>query len=144
MNAGKSTMLNALMGKEILGSAVVPETANLTIVKHNVTENAKVYYWNESEWNKIVKSSEQLDSMKDFVNETNSVFGDNLQSYIKPTSRFDEIGIDELSSYTSAEASEKKCNLVVTCVKLKNIKKSGNLPKLDTQELSKPFDKPLF
>ena len=35
MNAGKSTMLNALMGKEILGSVVVPETANLTIVKHN-------------------------------------------------------------------------------------------------------------
>lgn len=112
MNAGKSTMLNALMGKEILGSAVVPETANLTIVKHNVTENAKVFYWNEKEWDKIVKSSEQLDSMKDFVNETNRVFGDKLQSYIKPVSRFDEIGIDELSSYTSAEASEKKCNLV--------------------------------
>ncbi len=112
MNAGKSTMLNALMGKEILGSAVVPETANLTIVKHNVTENAKVFYWNEKEWNKIIKSSEQLDSMKDFVNETNSIFGDKLQSYIKPVSRFDEIGIDELSSYTSAEASEKKCNLV--------------------------------
>ena len=112
MNAGKSTMLNALMGKEILGSAVVPETANLTIVKHNVTDNAKVYYWNENEWNKIVKSSEELDSMKDFVNETNSVFGDTLQSYIQPHSRFDEISIDELSQYTSAEASEKKCNLV--------------------------------
>jgi len=112
MNAGKSTMLNALMGKEILGSAVVPETANLTIVKHNTRENARVYYWNESEWNKIVKSSEQLDSMKDFVNETNSVFGDALKSYIKPESRYDEVGIDELSSYTSAEASEKKCNLV--------------------------------
>ena len=112
MNAGKSTMLNALMGREILGSAVVPETANLTIVKHNTTENAKVYYWNENEWNKIVKSSEQLDSMKDFVNETNSIFGDSLKSYIKPQSRFDEIEIDELSKYTSAEASEKKCNLV--------------------------------
>ena len=49
MNAGKSTMLNALMGREILGSAVVPETANLTIVKHNSTDNAKVYYWNTLE-----------------------------------------------------------------------------------------------
>jgi len=112
MNAGKSTMLNALMGKEVLGSAVVPETANLTIVKYSSNENAKVYYWNEKEWEKIVKSSEQLESMKDFVNETNTIFGNKLQSYIKPNSRFDEIAIDELSSYTSAEASQKKCNLV--------------------------------
>ena len=112
MNAGKSTMLNALMGKEVLGSAVVPETANLTIVKHNENENAKVFYWNESEWNKILHSSEQLDSMKDFVNETNTIFGDDLKSFVKPQSRFDEIDISELSQYTSAEAEGKRCNLV--------------------------------
>ncbi|MFY9081417.1 dynamin family protein, partial [Aliarcobacter butzleri] len=76
MNAGKSTMLNALMGREILGSAVVPETANLTIVKHNPTDNAKVYYWNEQEWDRIKKSASQLESMKDFVEETNRIFGD--------------------------------------------------------------------
>jgi len=64
MNAGKSTMLNALMGQEILGSAVVPETANLTIVKHG-----------------------------------------------KP-SLSEEVNINALASYTSAEASGKKCNLV--------------------------------
>lgn len=112
MNAGKSTMLNALMGKEILGSAVVPETANLTIVKHNPTDNAKVYYWNEQEWNRIEKSASQLESMKEFVEETNKIFGDNLKNYIRPISRFDEIDIKDLSSYTSAETSGKKCNLV--------------------------------
>ena len=112
MNAGKSTMLNALMGKEILGSAVVPETANLTIVKHNPTDNAKVYYWNTQEWNRIVKSAEQLESMRDFVDETNKIFGEELKNYIRPISRFDEININDLSSYTSAAASGKKCNLV--------------------------------
>ncbi|MFX4234427.1 dynamin family protein [Aliarcobacter butzleri] len=112
MNAGKSTMLNALMGREILGSAVVPETANLTIVKHNPTDNAKVYYWNEQEWDRIKKSASQLESMKDFVEETNRIFGDNLKNYIRPVSRFDEIDIKDLSLYTSAEASGKKCNLV--------------------------------
>ena len=112
MNAGKSTMLNALMGKEILGSAVVPETANLTIVKHNPTDNAKVYYWNEQEWDRIKKSAEQLESMREFVNETNRIFGENLKNYIRPVSRFDEVDIKDLSSYTSAEASGKKCNLV--------------------------------
>ncbi len=112
MNAGKSTMLNALMGREILGSAVVPETANLTIVKHNEKENAKVFYWNKSEWDRIVKSAEQLDSMRDYVNETNKIFGDDLKSYIKEKSRYDEIDIKDLSSYTSAEAEGKRCNLV--------------------------------
>ncbi|MFA6742488.1 MAG: dynamin family protein [Arcobacteraceae bacterium] len=112
MNAGKSTMLNALMGREILGSAVVPETANLTIVKHNPTDNAKVYYWNTQEWDRILKSAEQLESMREFVNETNKIFGDDLKNYIRPTSRFDEIDINDLSSYTSAAASGKKCNLV--------------------------------
>ena len=112
MNAGKSTMLNALMGREILGSAVVPETANLTIVKHNSTDNAKVYYWNTQEWERIVKSAEQLESMREFVNETNKIFGEDLKNYIRPTSRFDEIDINDLSSYTSAATSGKKCNLV--------------------------------
>jgi predicted GTPase len=112
MNAGKSTMLNALMGREILGSAVVPETANLTIVKHNPTDNAKVFYWNTQEWDRILKSAEQLESMKDFVNESNRIFGDDLKNYIRPVSRFDEVDINDLSSYTSAESSGKKCNLV--------------------------------
>ncbi|MGP2658207.1 dynamin family protein [Malaciobacter sp. WC5094] len=112
MNAGKSTMLNALMGKEILGSAVVPETANLTIVKHNPTENAKVFYWNKNEWERIENSAAQLDSMKEYVNETNRIFGDSLKDYIKDKSRYDEVDINDLSSYTSAEASGKKCNLV--------------------------------
>ena len=112
MNAGKSTMLNALMGREILGSAVVPETANLTIVKHNPTDNAKVFYWNQQEWDRILKSAEQLESMRDFVNETNRIFGDELKNYIKPVSRFDQVDINDLSSYTSAETSGKKCNLV--------------------------------
>ncbi|MFY9094180.1 dynamin family protein, partial [Aliarcobacter butzleri] len=76
------------------------------------TDNAKVYYWNEQEWDRIKKSASQLESMKDFVEETNRIFGDNLKNYIRPVSRFDEIDIKDLSSYTSAEASGKKCNLV--------------------------------
>ena len=112
MNAGKSTMLNALMGKEILGSAVVPETANLTIVKHNPSETAKVYYWNKAEWQRIENAAKELESMRDYINETHRIFGDELSSYIKEESRFDEVDVKDLSLYTSAEASGKKCNLV--------------------------------
>ena len=111
MNAGKSTMLNALMGQEILGSAVVPETANLTIVKHGTPE-AKVFYWNKSEWNRIESSANQLASIKEFINETKKIFGDDLKNYIKDESHNEKVDINNLAAYTSAEASGKKCNLV--------------------------------
>ena len=111
MNAGKSTMLNALMGQEILGSAVVPETANLTIVKHGTPE-AKVFYWNTSEWNRIEQASNQLDSIKEFIKETKKVFGDDLGKYIQDESYSEQVDINNLAAYTSAEASGKKCNLV--------------------------------
>ncbi|AXH10625.1 ATP-binding protein [Malaciobacter halophilus] len=112
MNAGKSTMLNALMGKEILGSAVVPETANLTIVKYNKTPSANVFYWNKQEWNRIENSAKEIESIKEFVEETKTLFKDELDNYIKDESRSDSVDINSLANFTSAEASGKKCNLV--------------------------------
>ena len=111
MNAGKSTMLNALMGQEILGSAVVPETANLTIVKHG-KPGAKVFYWNKKEWDKIENSAKSLEAIKDFVNETHKIFGDDLKDIIQEESLVEKVDIHNLAAYTSAEASGKKCNLV--------------------------------
>ena len=112
MNAGKSTMLNALMKEEILGSAVVPETANLSIVKYSKEQYAKVYYWNKQEWNKIEQSANHIESMRKFVEETKSAFGSDLHRLIKEESKFQLIDIKDLSSYTSAQESDKKCNLI--------------------------------
>ncbi len=111
MNAGKSTMLNALMGQEILGSAVVPETANLTIVKHGHPQ-AKVFYWNKSEWDRIKSSANEIESIRNFVKETHSIFGDELNELIQEESRSEKVDINNLAAYTSAEASGKKCNLI--------------------------------
>ncbi|WP_072680504.1 dynamin family protein [Arcobacter sp. LA11] len=111
MNAGKSTMLNALMGQEILGSAVVPETANLTIVKHGKPE-ANVFYWNKDEWNRIENTANEIDSIKEFVNETKNIFGEELTTLIKEESHSENVDINNLAAYTSAEASGKKCNLI--------------------------------
>lgn len=139
MSAGKSTMLNALMGKEILGSAVVPETANLTIVKHNPTETAKVFYWNEKEWQKIENSAKELVSMQEFVKETQDTFKDELKNYIKPNSRFDEVDINDLASYTSADNSGKKCNLVKYVELGSNLKfLSDGIEIVDTPGLDDP------
>jgi len=112
MNAGKSTMLNALLGEEILGTSVIPETANLTLIKYAKTASAKVNFWSFDEWQEIEKSSEILENMKPFIKETKEHFGDKLSEYITKTGRSYEIGIEELPLFTSAEHSDKKCNLV--------------------------------
>ena len=112
MNAGKSTMINALMGKEILGTSVIPETANLTVLKYDTRVHANVFYWNKNEWGNIVKTSEKLEVMKEFVEETNKAFDNTLDRYIQSDSRVDEIAVEALAKYTSAEDSDKKCNLV--------------------------------
>jgi len=112
MNAGKSTMLNALLGKEILGTAVVPETANLTVIKYASKPKAKVYFWNENEWRQIERSAEVLIPMQRFVEETRAHFGSALSTYITPEGRGEEIAVQALPSYTSAAYSEGRCNLV--------------------------------
>ena len=110
MNAGKSTMLNALMGEEVLGTSVVPETASLTVVKYAQTPSAKVVYWNEKEWGYVQKSAQGINAMSKFVKETQKHFKDTLDEYILANARIDEIEIKNLSEYTSA--NDKKSNLV--------------------------------
>ena len=112
MNAGKSTMLNALLGKEILGTSVIPETANLTLIKYAKKPSAKVNFWNSKEWQAIEKSADTLENMKPFIKETKEHFGNKLDEYITSDGKSYEISINELPSFTSAEHSDKKCNLV--------------------------------
>ena len=49
INAGKSTLLNALLGKKILGASNVPETVNLTVLKYASEPFARVNFWSEAE-----------------------------------------------------------------------------------------------
>lgn len=112
MNAGKSTMLNALLGKEVLGTAVIPETANLTVIKYDDNPSAVVHFWNSAEWNRIVQSGEVLDSVGEFVTQTKEYFGEQFGEYVIDKGRSEAIKISQLPLYTSAEHSGKKCNLV--------------------------------
>lgn len=49
INAGKSTLLNALLGKKILGASNVPETVNLTVLKYAPEPFARVNFWSKAE-----------------------------------------------------------------------------------------------
>jgi len=112
MNAGKSTMLNALLGEEVLGTAVVPETANLTVIKYASQPKAMVHFWDAKEWKQIERSAEVLAPMQRFVEETKESFGQALSRDITPEGKTEMIEIEALPSYTSAAHSEGRCNLV--------------------------------
>ena len=140
INAGKSTMLNALLGEEILGTSVVPETANLTIMKYSNTPRAKVNFWNTDEWEAIENSANSLKSMSAFVEETKDHFGLKLSEYITNESKSHEIKIDKLPSFTSAKYSDKKCNLIKSVELFSDLKflKNG-VEIVDTPGLDDPI-----
>ena len=109
IKAGKSTMMNALLGEDILGTAIRPETANLTVIKKDDKPHAKVYYWSDEEWNNI-RANALDEQSKQFVQESEAL--PNFSNYIEPSSKNVEIKIEELDNYTSARKSNKLCNLV--------------------------------
>ena len=121
INSGKSTMLNALLGKELLGTSIVPETANLTIIKFSKEEKAVVKFWNEKEWSKIENEAKFIPSIANFIKETKKTFKDNINDYIKPVNKVLQISPDKLNKYTSANHQSKLCNLVQSIELYSNI-----------------------
>ncbi|MBV5278568.1 MAG: dynamin family protein [Campylobacteraceae bacterium] len=112
MNAGKSTMLNALLGNEVLGTSVIPETANLTLIKYAKEPYAVVNFWNAKEWKRIEEGASSLKGMDAFVKETKNHFSKNFETFINDDGKSEKIKVEDLSLYTSAKYSDKKCNLV--------------------------------
>lgn len=109
IKAGKSTMMNALLGEDILGTAIRPETANLTTIKKEEASKAIVHFWSSSEWQEI-KNSALDEQSKEFVQVSESL--ENFQKYVGDESKSLDINIDDLDNYTSARKSENLCNLV--------------------------------
>ena len=112
INSGKSTMLNALLGQKLLGTSVVPETANLTIIKYAKEPKVIVKFWNIKEWQKIENEANTIHSIAKFVNETKKFFKDKINRYIKSDNKILQITPKELPKYTSANHPSKLCNLV--------------------------------
>lgn len=101
VNAGKSSMLNALLKKNFLGVSNVPETANLTILKYGQNQKAKIYFWNQQEWQNILKSSTNNEDMLNLLKELKHDF--DLDEYIKEENKIIEVDFDLLKEYTSAK-----------------------------------------
>lgn len=101
MNAGKSSLLNALLKKPILGVSNIPETANLTLLKYGKSQKAKIYFWSEKEWQNILSSSKFSSELKLFIDGLTKEI--NISDYVKTTSLIQEISFEELQIFSSAK-----------------------------------------
>ena len=101
MNAGKSSLLNALLKNDFLGVSNVPETANLTLLKRGASKLAKIYFWDKSEWENICKEAKLNADLKAFITRLETKF--KLDEYIKEQGLIKEISLNELQSFSSAK-----------------------------------------
>lgn len=109
LSAGKSTLLNALLGEAILGSSTIPETASLTTLKYSQTPYAKVSFWSKQEWEDLKNTLESsyLQSLLE-----NQEFQEFLSRYILDSTQSLEIPLTDLPKFTSANHPSKLCNLI--------------------------------
>ncbi len=109
LSSGKSTLLNALLGEEILGSSNIPETANLTLLKYAKTPSAQIFFWNKQEWEDLASTMEESTLNVLLRNEE---FCAILQEKVQDSTQSLTIRLEELPKYTSANHPSKICNLI--------------------------------
>ena len=127
LSAGKSSFLNALLGKGVLGTSTIPETANLSILRYGDVESALVHFFTQGEWESANAQATHANALTDEQRELLHI-GQKA------------IAIDELARYTSANyengfsALVKKVELYLPLAFLQN-----NVEIVDTPGLDDPI-----
>lgn len=101
MNAGKSSLLNALLRKDFLGVSNIPETANLTVLSYGKSEEARIYFWDKKEWQNILENSHFNTDLKEFIDKLNKSV--NIEDFIKDKPLIQSIALKELQNFSSAK-----------------------------------------
>ncbi|EAW7450999.1 ATP-binding protein, partial [Campylobacter jejuni] len=101
MNAGKSSLLNALLKEDFLGVSNIPETANLTVLSYGKSEEAKIYFWDKKEWQNILESSHFNADLKEFIDKLDKSV--NIEDFIKVKPLIQNIALCELKDFSSAK-----------------------------------------
>ena len=110
INAGKSTLLNALLGKKILGASNVPETVNLTVLKYSPEPFAKVNFWSEAELKELGIAQEQDGEIAEIYGKSSIKFeGDPSETVQNLTAKFDTDG-DELAAKFKSSSANQICS----------------------------------
>lgn len=107
INAGKSTLLNALLGKKILGASNVPETVNLTVLKYSLEPFARVNFWSEAELKELGIAQDQDDEIAQIYGEAGVKFeGDPSETVQNLRGKFDADGDESKATFKSSSADQ--------------------------------------
>lgn len=79
IKAGKSTLINALLGYEYASTKVTPETASLTKFKKGAVNQVRVSFYTNNEWNALWKSANDAKATV-FLEEYEKLDADNEKS----------------------------------------------------------------
>ena len=104
INAGKSTLLNALLGKKILGASNVPETVNLTVLKYAPEPFARVNFWSEAELKELGIAQDQDDEIAEIYGGAGIKFESETVQNLKV--KFDADGGELAAKFENPNASE--------------------------------------
>ena len=107
INAGKSTLLNALLGKKILGASNVPETVNLTVLKYAPEPFARVNFWSEAELMELGIAQDQDDDIAEIYGDLSVKFeSDPSKTAQNLNGKFDADGSELAAKFQSPNASQ--------------------------------------
>ena len=104
INAGKSTLLNALLGKKILGASNVPETVNLTVLKYAPEPFARVNFWSEAELKELGIVQDQDGEIAEIYGGAGVKFESETAQNLKV--KFDADGDEPTAKFKSSSAGQ--------------------------------------
>ena len=110
MNVGKSTLINALLSKELLGTSVVAETANLSVIKYSKKAYTKVRFFNKNEFNEMLHTFSDKSEQDEYLKSIESSL--HVEKYVQEKSLVIDIERNELHRYTSASDSSGFSHIV--------------------------------
>jgi hypothetical protein len=111
IKAGKSTLINALIGEDLASVSVTPETATLTKFRYSEKNYVKIKFYTKNKWEKIWQNASQKKATK-FINEYKKLNAESIKINLlgRNEERKEFLNINELKieieKWTSSQSKE--------------------------------------
>ena len=111
IKAGKSTLINALIGEDLASVSVTPETATLTKFRYSEKNYVKIKFYSKKEWDKIWKNATTKKATK-FINEYKKLNAESVKNSLlgRKEEKNEFLDIDalkkEVEKWTSSQSRE--------------------------------------